>query len=218
MNLKPIQKTVTLKDQAYHSIKHAIYTNELKPGSPLTEEQLSASLSISRTPIRSALQQLVFDKLAVCDNTGHIFVSQISEKDVVDITTIRVSLEPLALDLASFPVDETILHTLQDIIKSQENLLNDHTSENNILYTELDCKFHSTMAQICDNKLLCETIESINTMMIRVLILSGTLNSYKATALEEHKMIVNYLLQGQKEFAKVALKEHIKCVGDRMLN
>ena len=54
-------------------------------------------------------------------------------------------------------------------------------------------------------------------MMIRILVLSGTLDSYKKKAVEEHELIIQYLEQGQKEFAKVALQEHIKNVGSRML-
>lgn len=216
MNLEPIKKNVTLKEQAYTSIKQAIYSNQLKPGSPLTEEQLSATLSISRTPIRSALQQLVFEKLATADNAGHIYVSKISEKDVYDITVLRLNLEPLAMDLAEFPVSNENIQHLKDLTEQQNNLFKDG-SDNNIRFAELDCDFHSYLAQICDNSLLIETVQKINAMMIRILVLSGTLDSYKKKAVEEHKLIIQYLEQEQKEFAKVALQEHIKNVGNRML-
>ncbi len=216
MNLEPIKKTVTLKEQAYTSIKQAIYSNTLKPGAPLTEEQLSATLSISRTPIRSALQQLVFEKLATTDNTGHIYVSKISEKDVHDITVLRLNLEPLAMDLAAFPISNESIQQLKDLIEQQSALF-ESGSVNNIRFAELDCDFHSCLAQISDNSLLIETVQKINAMMIRILVLSGTLDSYKKSAIEEHKLIIQYLEQGQKEFAKVALQEHIKKVGSRML-
>ncbi len=217
MNLTPIKKTVTLKEQAYMSIKQAIYSNQLLPGSPLTEEQLSASLSISRTPIRSALQQLVFEKLATTDSTGHIYVSRITEKDVDDITTLRLNLEPLAIDLCHYPIAEDLIARLRDIIHKQSSLFEQGGSVNNIRFAELDCDFHGALAGICDNALLIETVQKINTMMIRILILSGTLDSFKANAIEEHKLIVQYLEQGQKEFSRVALQEHIKKVGSRML-
>ncbi len=216
MNLEPIKKTVTLKEQAYISIKQAIYSNQLKPGSPLTEEQLSSSLSISRTPIRSALQQLVFEKLATADSTGHIYVYKITEKDVQDITILRLNLEPLAMDLTTFPISEELIAQLKDLIRQQNDLFTEG-SVNNIRFAELDCDFHSCLAKISDNALLIETVHKINAMMIRILVLSGTLDSYKKKAVEEHELIIQYLEQGQKEFAKVALQEHIKNVGSRML-
>jgi DNA-binding transcriptional MocR family regulator len=61
---KKIVKPVTLSEQAYAIIKDEIITNQIKPGDLLTEEQLSERLSISRTPIRSALKQLVMEHLA----------------------------------------------------------------------------------------------------------------------------------------------------------
>lgn len=93
MELKPIRKNITLKDQAYEQIRQAINTNTLKPGTALTEEQLSSMLSISRTPIRSALQQLVYEKLLSQDATGHIYVSTITEKSVQDTSKVRTVLD-----------------------------------------------------------------------------------------------------------------------------
>lgn len=217
MNLEPIKKAATLKDQAYLAIKQAIYSNELEPGSPLTEEQLSSLLSISRTPIRSALQQLVYEKLATTDSTGHVYVSKITQKDVADITIMRQTLEPLAIDLAQFPVNPLLLTRLEQISEAQSSLTMQNTLHN-IQYAELDCEFHSTLATISDNDLLTETIRKINSIMIRILILSGTLDSNKNMASKEHRLIIGYLADGQKEFAKVALLEHIKNVGERMLS
>lgn len=216
MSLVPIKKNTTLKDQAYQAIKQAIYSNELEPGSPLVEEQLSASLSISRTPIRSALQQLVYEKLATTDSTGHIYVSRITPKDVTDITVIRQNLEPLAIDLAAFPVDPAIIEKLNQLIQAQSSLTMQNTLHN-IQYAELDCEFHATLASISGNELLTETIRSINALMIRILILSGTLDSNKSKASEEHSLIIRHLADGQRQLAKAALIQHLENVSSRML-
>lgn len=216
MTLKPIQKTVTLKDQAYESIKQAIYSNTLLPGTPLTEEQLSSMLSISRTPIRSALQQLVFEKLATTDSTGHIFVSSVTHKDVEDITIMRMTLEPMALDMTSFPIFEGDLEVLESYYIQQYELFNS-SPDDNVIYQELDTKFHAALSALCGNKYLYETIQNINNVMERINILSGTLHENKRTALQEHKAILDFIKNNQKEFAKVALTEHIKNVCSRML-
>lgn len=160
MALKPIKKTVTLTEQAYTSIKEAILLNQLNPGTPLTEEQLSSLLSISRTPIRTALQQLVYEKLAVADTTGHIFVSTITEKDVDDVTVMRTHLEPLCIELAEFPIAQEKLARLEEIQRQQEELLKEQP-EDNYHYATLDTEFHIAIAHLCDNTLLRETIENL---------------------------------------------------------
>ncbi|WP_342759151.1 GntR family transcriptional regulator [Kineothrix sedimenti] len=216
MKLQPIQKTLTLKEQAYNSIKEAILLNKLEPGTPLTEEQLSATLSISRTPIRSALQQLVYEKLAACDVTGHIYVSTITQKDVDDITVMRSNLEPLGIELISFPVAAEKLHKIKEIQKAQRELVEKH-SEDNYQYALLDTMFHNEIAHLCDNSILVETIENLGPIMIRINILSGTLPPYKENAIEEHASIIRFLENNQKDFAVLAMREHVKKVGERII-
>lgn len=215
MDLAPIKKNASLKSQAYECIKQAIYMNSLKPGEALTEEALSTMLQISRTPIRSALQQLVYEKLATKDATGHIFVSTISEKDVQNITIVRSNLEPLAIDLISFPLEKEKLDHLKELYQKQlDSFAAD--PDNNICYAELDSAFHSAIAELSNNSFLHETVSNINAVMIRINVLSGTLKSHKEKALQEHKAIIDFLESEQKSFAKLALTEHISNVSGRM--
>lgn len=215
MSLTPINKNISLKSQAYESIKQAIYANTLQPGDALTEESLCSLLRISRTPIRSALQQLVYEKLAVKDATGHIFVSTITEKDVQDITIMRSTLEPLSIDLISFPVAQEDLNHLKELYEQQCSVFQKEP-DNNILYSELDTAFHSAIAKLSGNTILYETVSHINALMIRINVLSGTLKAHKEKALREHHAIIDYLEKEQKSFAKLALAEHISNVRERM--
>lgn len=217
MTLTPIKKNATLKEQAYESIKDAIYMNKLKPGEALTEEQLSAMLSISRTPIRSALQQLIFDKLAVSDNTGHIFVSSITEKDAHDITVMRSHLEPLAIDYITFPLDESVIRQLHSLYEQQMELVA-HNPDDKMGFSDLDTQFHSLIASLSDNSILADTVFQLNTMMKRINVLSGNLLKNMDRAMAEHKDIITYLENGQAAYAKLALEEHIKNVGIHLLD
>lgn len=216
MELKPIKKVVTLKEQAYEQIREAINTNTLKPGTALTEEQLSSMLSISRTPIRSALQQLVYEKLLTQDSTGHIYVSKITEKSVQDTSKVRTVLECMAIDCSHFPLEEEKLNEIENLYNRQVSLVNEQP-EDNLGFAELDKDFHCAIASACDNESLYEFIQSINNVMIRINVLSGTLARNRQDALNEHAEVIKYLNSGQKEFAKLALSEHLKHVEERML-
>ena len=217
MDITPIKKNLTLKEQAYESIKQAIYSNTLVPGTPLTEEQLSSTLAISRTPIRSALQQLVYEKLATKDATGHIFVSTVTEKDVHNATVLRSVLEPMAVETASFPLSENKISSLSDILEQQKELFRQEPA-NNYDYAELDFKFHCLLGQLSENELLADIIKDLNHIMIRIHILSGTLTSHKQQALDEHTAIIEFLKKGQRQFSKLAIEEHIKNVELRIFS
>lgn len=51
----------SLKQLAYETLQRQIINGQLQPGSRLTEEELSRSMSISRAPIREALNMLERD-------------------------------------------------------------------------------------------------------------------------------------------------------------
>lgn len=211
-----MEKKKTLKEQAYQAIRSEILAGSLPPGTPLGEVQISQRLGISRTPIRAALQQLVYEKLAVQDATGHIYVAAVSDKDVHDITVMRCALEPLAIEEAKFPVSKERIVTLCEIEARQEDAVQKNPPDL-LAYAELDRDFHTAFAKCCDNDILIDTIRNVNTIMVRYNVLSGTLASHVDAALQEHKQIIDFLKQGQKDFAVVAVRSHIQKVSDRIL-
>lgn len=213
---KTSASTVTLTDQAYQAIREQILKNHLPSGTPLTEEQLSSTLNISRTPIRAALQKLTHEKLTIQDATGHIYVSTITKKDVEDLTILRARIEPMAIELASFPIEDAKIDLLKKDCSVQSALLQEHPGDD-YRYAILDTQFHTDIAALCDNAILADTFNYLAPTIIRVHILTGTLNPYKETAIEEHLELIHYLECGKKEFAMLALKEHVLQVGSRIM-
>ena len=92
MVLVTVKKGETLSEQAYQIIRKAIVFHELRPGEALIEEKLSEALSISRTPLRTALRRLIDEGLA--DAQGkNIVVSDLTPEDVANIRQVRLTLE-----------------------------------------------------------------------------------------------------------------------------
>ena len=216
-------------DRAYELIKSRIYAGDYAPDTPLVELQLGEDLHLSRTPIRNALQKLVYERLAVRDNTGHTFVAKLTAKDVHDITQMRKILEPTAIrSIESDPVDpETtnrILSRLHGILKEQKALAlvspgepqTESPDRQNALirYAELDHAFHSTTAALQNNHFLTETISTVNQTMIRYNILSGTLGQHTNAALSEHTLILMYLEKKDYELASIAMRRHVDYVSE----
>ena len=98
MALKNLKKDPSLTDKAYSAIKSAIMSNELTPGTVLAEENLASQLGISRTPLRAALQRLQHEEI-VMQNGKNMVVAEVTERDVRDISVVRIQLEPLAIHL-----------------------------------------------------------------------------------------------------------------------
>ncbi len=213
MNRTQPKKNETLEQTAYREIKNEIFTLEFAPGSMLTEKQLSEKLEISRTPIRAALTRLLYEKIVSEDATGHIYVAKTTVKEVQDITAVRLALEPLALDGPGLTDD--IIKSISSIYKAQKEVDLD-APEGLITFSKLDCDFHCVLAEISDNEVLKTDIKSLNSAMVRCNVLSGTLQFNVPEAIKEHHEILSYLKAGRRDFAKLALTDHINYVNRRM--
>jgi DNA-binding GntR family transcriptional regulator len=92
---KLMQGVQTLTEEAYRQIEERIVTLRLKPGEVLSEQALSASLKIGRTPIREALQRLAREGLIVVLPRKGILVSDINPRSQLLVLEVRRELERL---------------------------------------------------------------------------------------------------------------------------
>ena len=85
--------------QAYELIKQKILMLEYAPGQPLRELELSEQLSMSRTPIRAAIERLVAD--CFVDETAgkRTVVSGVSVDSFVELYEVREAMEMRGVDL-----------------------------------------------------------------------------------------------------------------------
>ncbi len=85
----------SLTEQAYRVIEEEIVTLRLKPGDVLSEQLLSATTSIGRTPIREALQRLAREGLITVLPRKGILVSDINPRNQLLVLEVRRELERL---------------------------------------------------------------------------------------------------------------------------
>ena len=90
--ISPIE---TLTEQAYRQVEERIVTLRLKPGEVLSEQALSTSLKIGRTPIREALQRLALEGLVRVLPRKGILVSDINPREQLLVLEVRRELERL---------------------------------------------------------------------------------------------------------------------------
>jgi DNA-binding GntR family transcriptional regulator len=89
----PLRQVETLTDLAYRQIEERIVTLRLKPGEVLSEQSLSATLKIGRTPIREALQRLALEGLVRILPRKGILVSEINPRQQLLVLEVRRELE-----------------------------------------------------------------------------------------------------------------------------
>ncbi len=90
-----------ISDQVYATLRRKIMSGELEPGLQIKEEHLANDLSVSRTPVRAAIQQLISDGLLIQGPKRGAFVAAWTERDIAEVFQIRIMLESAACGLAA---------------------------------------------------------------------------------------------------------------------
>jgi len=85
----------TLTERAYRALEEEIVTLRLKPSQVLSEQMLSATFKIGRTPIREALQRLAREGLVAILPRKGILVSDINPRNQLLVLEVRRELERL---------------------------------------------------------------------------------------------------------------------------
>ena len=90
MNRKP--KNSRPINEAYAAIQELIMSSKIKPGEMITESGISERLSISRTPVREAIQKLEQEGLIFTEKRRK-YVYVLTVKEIEEIFDIKICLE-----------------------------------------------------------------------------------------------------------------------------
>ncbi len=85
----------------YELVRSRILAGHYGPGEHLTEGQICAELSVSRTPVRAALARLGEEGLVVTEPNRGAFVAQWTRSDIEEVFELRTLLESRAAALAA---------------------------------------------------------------------------------------------------------------------
>ena len=84
-----------LRNKIMKSLRRAIETGLLEPGTRLVEKDLCQQLNVSRTSLREALRQLQSEGILTDLNNRGLAVVTVTSEDAENIYRIRGVLEPL---------------------------------------------------------------------------------------------------------------------------
>lgn len=88
----------TLRQQLVETLRSAVMSGQIRPGSRLVELQLAEQLGVSRGPLREAVRQLVEEGLVDQVPYKGTVVKSLSMKDVEEVYSFRTILESFAFE------------------------------------------------------------------------------------------------------------------------
>lgn len=195
----------TYGEVAYANLREAILTTRLLPGTPISENDLSAAIGVSRTPIREAIRRLVEDRLVeVTPHLGTI-VSRIDTRRVQQAVFVRRVVECEVLEKKGV-LSEAALDGLERQVRSHIAAIE---SQEPIASALLDDDFHGQLMAACDCPEATVATRAISGDITRTLFLSGADEHYFASVAADHLELVNRMRRGDYEAALDLLGRHL---------
>lgn len=137
-----------LTEQAYRTIEEAIVTLELKPGTVVSEQSLSASTGIGRTPIREALQRLAREGLVTILPRKGILVGDINPRNQLLLLEVRREIERLLSRTGAERATATQRAQMLGIARGMEQAAR---ANDDIAFMRLDREMNALMLEAAHN-------------------------------------------------------------------
>ena len=146
-------------------IRELVLRGTLRPGERVRETDIADRLGISRTPVRQALPALAKEGLLVQWGARGYAVRSFSLQESLDALRIRACLEGLAArSLAESDARDSAIFLLVDLLSEGDALLRADTltAEVELLYADMNERFHDTVVRSSEKQLLVELIARCN--------------------------------------------------------
>lgn len=199
-------KTVSLADQVFERIEEDILSGKYQRGEVITEMGLSASLGVSRTPVREALRMLEQQHLIEERAKGAVVVG-ITNEDIEDIFSVRLKIEGDAAKRAAEKITEEELRELTETIELQEFYTEKKDAER---IRMMDSKFHMLIYKAGKSVIYYDILMPLHKKAQRYRKMSVENKSRAQRSLCEHRKIYNAISARDGETAKAAAEEHVK--------
>lgn len=192
-------------DRVYANLREMAIRFKLKPGERLTELDIAERFSVSRTPVREALNRLVNEGFLVADGARGFAVRELDPKQCFDLYELRLALESTAVRLAVERATDEELALLSKMAKRANREPADCTVERIV---ELDEQFHEQIAVLSGNAQLAETLRAVNAR-IRFVRLIDMEDRPRSRSLGDHITVARALEARDAETAIKAIQQHV---------
>jgi DNA-binding GntR family transcriptional regulator len=106
---------VSLREQVADALRAAMISGQLRPGVVYSAPALAATFGVSATPVREAMLDLAKEGMVEAVRNKGFRVTELSEKDLDELTDLRLLLEvPTTARLAG-RLDATALARLREL-------------------------------------------------------------------------------------------------------
>jgi GntR family transcriptional regulator, rspAB operon transcriptional repressor len=200
---------LSVRDQTLDKLRRRIISLELPPGAPLSENELSQELGVSRTPVRESLILLREEGLVQVFPQIGSFVSLVDLSRVAEAQFVREAIE--CASLQDVVLESEGISRLREILKDQRDA--DSASDIDEFF-RLDEDFHRELLRLAGHETAWTAVNSAKAHLDRARRLSLIDARPVSTLIEQHAAVVDALANNDRAAADASLRGHLRGVFD----
>jgi DNA-binding GntR family transcriptional regulator len=206
----------SLADDVTDRLRDAILQGGFKPGEPLREEQLAASLDVSRGPVREALVQLEREGLVIVRRHRGATVARLSRADADEVYSLRLALERLAVQRAVQTATDSDFAALEAVLVAFRAAFEREPSEHEI--AGLDVRFHDLIYRAARHQRLYDSWANLRSQIFLFLLSRNIANpDFRVVTVKSHQDLFDILCSRDQARAEQEIESHLLGAYERVM-
>lgn len=214
-SLTPLARPDTLAQRVRTKLKEAVMAGRFSPGQRLTIRSIAGALDVSLTPAREALYNLASEGVLDLRSDGSVYVPELTEERIIELTKIRVALEGLASREA---VQRITDREIAEIVKLNDAMIEADAQREYSKLISLNWQFHFSIYRASHLDQLVRMIESCWMMTGSYLNVIYPEFGEVKEGISNHLQIVRALEQRDGERLASAINMDINLAADALLS
>ncbi len=207
----------TYSEQVSEYIKKGLLEGRLHPGDKINEVHLAAALSISRAPVREALQMLVKDGLIVSMPQRGKFIRTLTGQDIYEHYALGGVLEGASVSsCAHLFTDEDFVYfeVLQGKIAELDESMPEYARD----FASLDVEFHNALVAKAPNKLMIEHARMVCQRLSKFLLFHHWPHAFSHDeVVARHRQVLDAVATKTPHIIEESLRAHYNELAMRMV-
>jgi DNA-binding GntR family transcriptional regulator len=211
--LSKLPGSSSLTQIAYERLRAEVLSGRMLPTQKLKIAELSNRLSVSPNAIREALSRMTSEGLVIAEPQRGFWVAPVSEKDLEDLTSVRVEIEGRCLRRA-IAVGGLMWETRLVAAFYRMSRTPEQDPENpeqlNEAWALAHKAFHEALVSACDNSWWIKLRELLYAQSERYRRLSVPLSNEGRDSLSEHRAIMDAAIARDADRTYDLISAHLK--------
>lgn len=188
-------------------LREMIMTGQLKEGDKINENELCASMGISKTPLREALRVLSVEGLiSLVPNRGS-FVTKPTIDEIREMFEVMSVLEGVCARAAARKMNAASLDTVEAL---HARLEQEYTTRDQKEYIRVNNQYHKFIQQLAGNRTLNQIVNGLREKILLYRFQSLNLPGRFDDSIEEHRELLEAFRQKAAQRAESIMKKHLK--------